>query len=242
MPIRLLSGMTLPPATIWSVPINDYAIANEGLAVKTMEGYYSCCGKSICRGCEHSFNNSGTASKCPFCNSNRGKTAEEGVADMMKRVEANDAASIFILGDHYYQGIAGIQQDCTKAMELYYRSAELGYGKAHSYLAQIFRDEGDMKKAKFHVEAAAMAGHEPARCIVGNIEFESGNTERAVKHWTIAASAGNYIAMHVLRTLFDQGVVCRELIDSTLMTYNNSCAEMRSEARDASIHAMIETI
>jgi len=49
-----------------------------------------------------------------------------------------------------------------------------------------------MKKAKFHVEAAAMAGHEAARCSLGVMEFNSGNMERAMKHWTIAASAGNY--------------------------------------------------
>jgi hypothetical protein len=59
--------------------------------------------------------------------------------------------------------------------------------------------------------------------------------EQAVKHWTIAASAGDYTAMQTLRTSFEKGHVSRELIDSTLAAYNNSCAEMRSEARDAYI-------
>jgi hypothetical protein len=36
-------------------------------------------------------------------------------------------------------------------------------------------------------------------------------------------------------TSFDQGCVSRESIDSTLAAYNNSCAEFRSEARDAFI-------
>jgi hypothetical protein len=31
--------------------------------------------------------------------------------------------------------------------------------------------------------------------------------EQAVKHWTIAASAGNYHAMEVMRNLFEQGLV-----------------------------------
>jgi TPR repeat protein len=51
-----------------------------------------------------------------------------------------------------------LQQDHEKAMELYYRSAELGYGKANHRLANIYYEGGNMKKAKFHFEAAAMAG------------------------------------------------------------------------------------
>ena len=56
-----------------------------------------------------------------------------------------------------------------------------------------------------------------------------------MKHFTIAASAGDYTAIHVLVALFEQGVVSRDAIDSALTAYNNSCAEMRSEARDAFI-------
>ena len=92
-----------------------------------------------------------------------------------------------------------------------------------------------MKKAKFHFEAAAMAGHEVARNNLGCLELDSGNMERAIKHWIIAASAGEYLSMHALITCFEEGVVSRESVDSTLAAYNNSCAEMRSEARDASI-------
>jgi hypothetical protein len=59
--------------------------------------------------------------------------------------------------------------------------------------------------------------------------------ERAVKHWTIAASAGQYNAMHHLRISFGKGFVSRESIAAILIAYNNSSAEMRSEARDAYI-------
>jgi hypothetical protein len=50
-----------------SVPISDFAIANEGLAKKAMEDYYPCCGKTICKGCVHSFRESGNIGNCPFC-------------------------------------------------------------------------------------------------------------------------------------------------------------------------------
>ncbi len=87
-----------------------------------------------------------------------------------------------------------------------------------------------MKWAKFHYEAAAMAGHVVARNNLGTMEAQSGDWERAVKHWIIAASSGAYNAMKNL--IVNIGYVSRESIDSTLIAYNNSCVEMRSEARD----------
>jgi TPR repeat protein len=224
------------------VPIYDFAIAHEELANMNMEGYYSCCGKSICRGCEHSFNNSGNTRKCPYCNSDRGKTEEEDVKELMKRAEANDPASIYLLACYYHLGLNGIQQDQTKAMELYAKAADLGCSMAHNNLGVIYERAGNMKKAKFHCEAAAMAGHEVSRYNIGCLEYNSGNMERALKHCTIAALAGYYEAMHKLQTLFEQGFVSRESIDTALAAHNKSCAEMRSEARDACIRAMIKAI
>ena len=86
---------------------------------------------------------------------------------------------------------------------------------------------------------AALAGNEMARYSFGCIEFISGNVERAVKHWKIAASAGSFRAMDAMQTVFVVGRVSRESINSTLAAYNTSCAEMRSEARDAYMHADI---
>jgi hypothetical protein len=57
----------------------------------------------------------------------------------------------------------------------------------------------------------------------------------------IAASAGNYDAMHNLIGAFNHGIFSRESINSILAAYNNSCVKMRSEARDAYIRAMSET-
>jgi predicted DNA-binding transcriptional regulator len=242
IPKTLISCMSLPPATILSVPIFDLATANVELADEDTEIYYPCCGKSICEGCIHSFRESGNDEKCPFCNSDRNKTDEEQVAELVRRVEANDAASIFILASNYHDGRRGLQQDHAKAMELYNRAADLGYSKAHNNLGAIYEGAGNLKKAKFHVEAASMAGHEVARYNLGVMEDNSGNMEKAMKHWIIAASAGEYDALHQLTVLYKKGLVSRESIDSTLIAYNDSCAEMRSEARDACIRAKLETI
>jgi hypothetical protein len=47
--------------------------------------------------------------------------------------------------------------------------------------------------------------------------------------------------MYALRISFEQGHISRDSMDSTLIAYYNSCAEMRSEARDAKIHKVLET-
>jgi hypothetical protein len=41
--------------------------------------------------------------------------------------------------------------------------------------------------------------------------------------------------MHTLLVDFEEGSVSRESIDTTLAAYNESCAEMRSKARDKRI-------
>ena len=240
MPILLICCASLPPATLMSAPIYDFAIANNGVEDKAMEEYYPCCGKSVCKGCLHSFSESGNDDKCPFCNSDQGKSEEEDNEDIMKRVAVNDAASICMLAQHYHLGRAGFQRDHTKAMELYVRAANLGNSKAHYNMAGIYQGVGDLKKAKFHLEAAAMAGNEVARYRLGCMEVKSRNMDRAVKHWTIAASAGCFRAMDELRKFFKRSFVSRESINSTLTAYNNSCAEMKSESRDACIRFKTE--
>ena len=140
MPYKLLSCMSLPPATISSVPIYDYAEANERLANKGAEQYYSCCGKSICGGCAYSFCETGNLVNCPFCKAEiSGKTDAENVEDLMKRVEANDANSMYLLGNNYYHGQFGLQQDRGKALELWTQAAALGSSMAHYHLGLYYR-------------------------------------------------------------------------------------------------------
>jgi TPR repeat protein len=172
---------------------------------------------------------------CPFCRAKNVPTDVETIQEMMKRVEANDAGAIYVLGCYHYHGQYGLHQDEKKATELWTQAAKLGSKQAHYPLGNMYFEGGDLKKAKFHYEAAAMAGHEEARYNLGSIEGNSGNMEQAVKHWTIAASAGQFTAMRKLQIEFEKGYVSRDTINSSLTAYNNSCAEMRSEARDAHI-------
>ena len=65
------------------------------------------------------------------------------------------------------------------------------------------------------------------------MSLEIWNKLLSIKPWTITASAGSFQAMHALITVFEEGKISKESIDSTLEAYNNSCVEIRIEARDA---------
>jgi hypothetical protein len=155
MPVKLICCVSLPPATVTSVPIGDFAVANEGLRKMSMEEYFSCCGKKICQGCISSLKKSGNIWKCPYCNAEKmGKTDEEIVEDLMKRVEVNDAGATYVLGSYHYHGQYGLHQDEKKASVLWTQAAELGFSEAHKALGKIYHKRGIVKKAKFHYEAA----------------------------------------------------------------------------------------
>jgi len=87
----------------------------------------------------------------------------------------------------------GLLQDEQKAMELWKQAPELGYSLAHFQLSVYYRGRGDSKKTKSHYKAAAMVGQENARCNLGTVEAKLGNLDRAIKHWTITASAGTVL-------------------------------------------------
>jgi hypothetical protein len=129
--------------------------------------YMACCGKKICSGCIHApvYDNQGNIvaeEKCPFCRSPKPQSMEESVEREKKRADANDAAAIFNQGNYYFKGLNGYP--------------DLGRGV-----------EVDNKKAEHYYELAAMLGDVTARHNLGIKEWRTGNYERALKHYMIAA-------------------------------------------------------
>jgi hypothetical protein len=93
--------VSLPKATISSVPIYDIANEHEELEMGT-EHYYSFVAERASvdhYSCIQMF-------KCPYCKSRRiGNTFEEAAKELMKRVEANNYASVMsVLANCYYHG------------------------------------------------------------------------------------------------------------------------------------------
>ena len=138
----------------------------------------------------------------------------------------------------------GLQQNHTKAIwsfTLGQQSLVVVVARCIMNLGNIYHDGGDqMKKAKFHFEAAAMAGHNGGKKQPwSHGESQSGNMELAAKHWKIVASAWALYGHASIDSILQKGDVSRESIDSTLIAFNNSCVEMRSEARDR-LHPCID--
>jgi hypothetical protein len=82
-----------------------------------------------------------------------------------------------------------------------------------------------------------MAGHERARHNLRVMECNSGNEERAIKHRRISASAGYTNSMTNIQLVFKMGHVQGDVYEQTMKAYNDSCAKMRSKARDDALAA-----
>jgi TPR repeat protein len=68
------------------------------------------------------------------------------MAELMKRVESNDASAMFALGTYHSQGLNGLQQDQAKATQLWTQAVRRGSSKAHFQVGFLFDQGGDMKK------------------------------------------------------------------------------------------------
>ena len=200
---------------------------------------HPCCGKIVCQGCAYTFFQSGRC-KCPFCNANVAIENEIAIELVKKRVEANDAESMHYLGLSYAKGDLGLRQDRTKALELWTQAAELGSCMAHFRIGMGVGK--DVKKAIHHFELAAMAGHETARYYLGVNEYISGNLERAIKHWMISASAGHSKSMTSIQELIEMGHVQSDVYENMLKAHNDSCAEMRSKAREDAAYLIVNGV
>jgi len=60
-----------------------------------------------------------------------------------------------------------------------------------------------------------------ARNNIGHLEFlQFNNSDQAIKHWIIVASAGSYLARNAMRSCFENGIdIDRESLNSTLTAY-----------------------
>jgi len=159
--------------------------------------YQTCCGKVICSGCVYApvYDNQGNKvdnQKCPFCRIPTPYTDEEAVQREKKRVDLGDRIAIHNLGVCYSEGEYGYPQNHTKAIELWHQAAELGQTEAYTHIGYAY-DYGqgvevDKKKAIYYYELAAIGGDEAARYNLGLMEEDSGNIDRAIKHYMILLS------------------------------------------------------
>ncbi len=198
----------------------------------------TCCSKSICDGCTNANVlreiEAKMVNKCPYCREPWHITVEEGDKLRMKRVEANDPVALTDQGSVLHK-----KGDYTGAVEYWTRAVELGHVEAHLKLAVMYKFgsgvvEKDRGKLMYHMEEAAIGGHPLARFKLGAEEGISGNADRAVKHYIIAARQGYDDAMKALMKLFkaDVALVSKEDLAATLRAHQAALDAFKSPQRE----------
>ena len=208
--------------------------------------YYECCGKIICSGCAYApvYDNLGNKiieEKCPYCRTPAHKSIEKLNEGLQKRVEVGDAEAIFSSGCNYRNGEDGFPQDDVKAFELFVRAGELGSAEAYCHLGHAYENgrgvENDEKKANHYYKLAAIEGNEVARYNLGIKEENSGNMNRALKHYMIAAEGGEPDSLKQIQKLYTNGHATKDDYAQALRAYQTYLAEIKSAQRDAVVAA-----
>lgn len=226
-----------PPRVIGDCPI---CLLRMPVADKSGR-VFPCCGNFICIGCFYSpvYDNRGIkiADRCPYCKTPDSVLSEEEVLEMVKkRAVLDDVFALYTAGCCYSSGIDGYPRDHVKAVELWHRAGELGNPWAFNYLGRAYRlGEGvdvDWEKGVHYCELAAVMGDPYARCNLGNIEERSGNIDRALKHFMIAAKDGCAESLDHIKDLYSCGDVTKDDYSTALRAYQEYIGEIKSEKRD----------
>ena len=196
-----------------------------------------CCGKLICGSCHYSNEmrqaEGSLAKVCPFCRHPLPSSEEEARELLMKRVEANDVPSLVEMGYHYNS-----TGDFDAAFKYWAKAAELDNdAEAHFCLATMYQHgkggvvEKDQEKEIHHLEKAAIAGHPNARFNLGCTDQAAGRTDRAVKHFIIAASLGHDTSLKFLQKFYADGKVSKEDFAATLRAYQCTVEAAKSRQK-----------
>jgi len=106
-----------------------------------------------------------------------------------KSSEQNNAFGCYGLAWYYQFGIV-VQKDIKKALNLYLKSAELGYVGAQAVVGRKYLEdnstEQNIEKAIYWLEKASEQGHAHSQYLLGKIYYEGNGTEKDITkaiHW-----------------------------------------------------------
>ena len=218
----------------------DCPICMIPLPLDEKKSFYSCCSKTVCDACQLANTTrqweENMPSTCPFCRHPLPKTREEAEKMIMNRIAANDPVAMTQLGfRHLNEG------DYERAFKYLTKAAELGNRSAHYNVSVIygkgFGVEKDETKEVYHLEQAAIQGHPQARFKLGCHEVINGETERAVKHWIIAASLGEGNSINGLKECYQAGDISKDDFAAALRAHHAAVEATKSPQRDAAAKA-----
>ena len=149
----------------------------------------------------------------------------------MKRVRANDPAAMNQVGKKHRD-----EGDYEGAVDYFTKAAALGDIESHYEVSCMhYEGEGvekDKKKQAYHLEEAAIGGHHLARFNLGVYEYRNGRTDRAVKHYIIAAKLGFDSALEMVKKYFLRGFVSKEDYEAALRGHQAAVDATKSKQRE----------
>ncbi|KAK1746715.1 zf-MYND and TPR domain-containing protein [Skeletonema marinoi] len=195
----------------------------------------SCCCKVICKGCDYANylreEEAKLGHSCPFCRKPVPSTDKQCDKQILKRIAANDPVAMLRKGIEQHR-----KGDYGSAFEYYVKAAKLGDAEAQYELALLYQYgtgvEKDEVKQINYLEEAAIGGHPNARYNLGRNEWNIGNTERALKHFFIAAKLGDNDSTKVLMDAFRDGLVSKDDLASALRAHQAAVDATKSLQRD----------
>ena len=213
--------------------------------------YWACCGNIICSACiaetaraERVINakrakkkQSPLAHTCPFCRTEP-KFSE---SNYEKRMRNGDGQAAFTLAYEYREGNAqmNIPKDFGKSLELLHHAADdLGFPVAIKELGHMYYDgvngiPKDKVKGRKYLEDAVTMGDVKARFFLGFIEAQNDNIDLAIRHWKLAAAAGDELSMKNLWQCFHQGTLEKAELVEALRAHKEACDAMNSVERES---------
>ena len=224
--------------------------------------YWPCCGNTVCCACATETDRALAITNrmrekkrdlppmevsCAFCREPVPKFNWELLKRYEERVEKGDRMAMVELSEKYKMGKngsttyrssdCGLASDEAKAFKLLQRAADFGYPKALNRLGCSFL-QGDLgvlideEKARVYLEEAAEKGDVDARCHLGNLAEDCQQHDLVLKHFKVAATAGDEDATKKLWKYFLLGKLSKTELEETLRTYKVAVDEMNSEERE----------
>jgi len=137
----------------------------------------------------------------------------------------------------YRNGQHGLARDEAKTLELLHRAADLGCLDALMKLGFYFcKGElgliKDEEKGRRYMEDAAKKGCVFSRGNLGGLAEHRKKHDLAIKHYKLAAAAGDEEAMKRLWKYFSLKKLDKAELEETLRAHKEACDEMNSEERE----------
>ena len=241
-------------------PTEDCAICLVPMSrIKSDTMYKACCGKEICWAChkEHDAsinkqNEEKSAGKklaltCPFC---REPVPTFGLGFLRqlqaRRLKNDDHVAFSVLGDEYgkVDCETHVPKDDLKALDCWIRAVELGSPEACTKIGMSY-DKGngvaiDKKRGALFERIGALRGCIYARHNIGLSEYHTfGNHENGIRHWKIAAEAGDQDSLNILRKIYNAGgktpgkeFITKDYLDKVYRACHEAQMEVKSEERE----------